>query len=149
MAALVVFVALSWWISQKDKTLTLGQKERLLGVIKSYMTQKVLEKEPNAKDILFADLHTEPVNASKTLKAHFKFSYLQTDAQGRQNKVHRKGHFLVTSADGLQWKAQIDEVGDVKVEFVDALEINTSEPLPDETSSDNSVPPELTSEDSP
>lgn len=118
-----VIFTLSWFIANKEQPLTSGEKQRLLKVIQDYMTQKVLDKEPNAKDIQFADLYTEEIEKGQTLKAHFKFSYLQTDENQNTQKVHRKGHFFVASADGKQWRAQISEIGDVQVEFMDALEI--------------------------
>lgn len=118
LIAIVVFLQLSWWVSQQDKTLTVSQQNRLLSVIKEYMTQVVKEKEPAAAEIEFSNLQTETVEPGRTLKAHFKFSYLQTSPTGDQDRVFRKGHFLVTSSDGKDWKAQIDEINDVEVQFI-------------------------------
>ena len=123
LIAIIVVLQLSWWITQKDKALTQSQKNRLLNVVKEYMTQAVKAKEPDASDIEFSNLYTETVETGRVLKAHFKFSYLQQLPTGTPNKVHRKGHFLVTSNDGQQWKAQIDEINDVQVEFIDAQPI--------------------------
>ena len=136
-----VIVVLSWFMTHKDQSLTSGEKQRLLGVIEGYMTQKVLEKEPNAKEIKFADLRTVDIEEGKTMKAYFKFSYLQTDSSNQTQRVHRKGHFLVASADGSQWRAQIDDIGDVQVEFMDALEISGDKnAVPEEEDSDTSAP---------
>ena len=142
-----VVIVLSWFIANKDESLSPGEKQRLLGVIEGYMTQKVLEKEPNAKEIKFADLRTEEIEEGETLKAHFKFSYLQTDASNNTQRVHRKGHFLVASADGSQWRAQIDEIGDVQVEFMDALNIEgDKDATPEEDSATEGSNPEAPTE---
>jgi hypothetical protein len=123
LIAIVIILQLSWWFSQKDKALTQGQKNRLLNVVKEYMTQSVKAKEPEASEIEFSNLYTETVEEGKVLKAHFKFSYLQKLPDAPPNKVHRKGHFLVTSNDGMQWKAQIDQINDVQVEFIESFNI--------------------------
>jgi len=140
--AIVVFLTLSFWVFQRDKELTVSQQNRILNVIEEYMTQKVLDKEPNAAEIEFSNLQTETITKGEKLKAHFKFSYLQTTPEGTQNRVFRKGHFLVLSENGNDWKAKINDINDVQVEFIDPLPIegDLSNPVKDESDGDASTP---------
>jgi|GEM_PF-2918417 len=120
-----VVIGLALFIGTQSNSLNSEEQQKLLGVIEDYMTEKVLQKEPNAKEIQFSDLHVEEIEEGKALKAHFKFSYIQTDASNNSQRVFRKGNFLVASNDGNQWKAKINDINDVQVEFMNGLEIES------------------------
>ena len=73
------------------------------------------------------------------MKAHFSFSYMEANQDGEMEKVYRKGTFLITSEDGKKWTAQIEQAGDVKVEFMEPFEITDDgvEPVNDGDNTDS------------
>ena len=83
------------------------------------------------------------------MKAHFKFSYMEPNADGEMEKVYRRGTFLITSKDGNKWTAQIENAGDVKVEFMEPFEITeegeveqVDEPASEEETTDSQDDPD-------
>lgn len=117
------FIAFTFWFSKRAEDLTIDQKNKMNNLIKQYMTQAVQNNQPDASEIEFSNIHTETVEAGKKMKAHFKFSYMEPNKDGAMEKVYRKGTFLITSEDGLKWKAQIESAGDIKVEYMEPFEI--------------------------
>lgn len=124
LIVVIGFIAFTFWFSKRANELTLDQMNKMNLMIAQYMTEAVQNNQPEATDIEFSRIHTEVVERGKKLKAHFRFSYMEPNADGQIEKVYRRGTFLITSEDGDNWKAQIEEAGDVKVEFMEPFEID-------------------------
>lgn len=127
LIVVMAFIAFTFWFSQRAEELTVEQMNKMNNMITQYMTQSVQNNQPNASEIEFSKIYTEVLESGRKMKAHFKFSYLEPNAQGQMEKVYRKGSFLITSTDGNQWSAKIEEAGDVKVEFMEPFEITGEE----------------------
>jgi len=125
LLVVIVFIAFTFWFSKKTDDLTIDQMNRMNNMITRYMTDAVQNNNPNITDIDFSKIYTEVVEPGKEMKAHFKFSYLEPNADGEMEKVYRKGTFRITSEDGLKWVAQIEQAGDVQVEYMKPFEINS------------------------
>ncbi len=119
----VIFIGFTFWFSKKTEELSIDQINKMNNLISQYMTQAVQNNNPEATDIEFSKIYTEVLESGRKMKAHFKFSYMEPNAEGQVEKVYRKGSFLITSEDGQQWKAQIESASDVKVEFMEPFEI--------------------------
>ena len=135
----LIFLQGTWWLSQQKRDLTVSQHNKITNLIQEYMTQAVKKKEPEAKDIQFSNVYTEVVEEGKKMKAHFKFSYQQIQPDGSFSTIHRKGQFFIASSDGNDWKAQVEQVQDVQVEFMEPQTIsptNESTPSPEEAKSE-------------
>lgn len=120
----VAFLQLTWCFSQQKRDLTVSQHNKITTLIRQYMTQAVKSKEPGASDIEFSSIYTEIVEEGKKMKAHFKFSYMQPSENSEASRVQRKGSFFITSEDGKDWRAQVEEVNDVQVQFIEAQSIS-------------------------
>ncbi len=131
LLVVVLFIAFTFWFSRKTEQLSLSQMNKMNNLITQYMTQAVQNKQPNATNIEFSAINPEVIESGRKMKAHFKFSYMEPNAQGEMEKVYRRGTFLITSEDGQQWKAQIEQAGDVKVEFMQPF--NVTDDTPSET----------------
>ena len=118
------FIAFTFWFSKRAEDLTLDQMNKMNNLITQYMTQAVQNNQPNVQEIKFSKIYTEVVESGRKMKAHFKFSYTEANEQGELEKVYRKGTFLITSEDGEKWTAQIENAGDVKVEFMEPFLID-------------------------
>ena len=123
----VAFIGFTFWFSKQSEDLSIDQMNKINNLITQYMTQIVQEKQPDATDIEFSKIYTEVIESGRKLVAHFKFSYIEPNEDGKLEKVYRRGSFLITSEDGEQWKAQIEKAGDVKVEFLDPHEVKKGE----------------------
>lgn len=123
LLVVVLFIAFTFWFSRKTEDLTLDQMNKMNSMITQYMTQAVQTNQPNATEIDFSKISTEILEEGKKMRAHFSFSYVEPNAAGELEKVHRKGTFIITSEDGRKWTAQIEEAGDVQVEFMKPFEI--------------------------
>lgn len=124
--SVIGFIAFTTWFSQRADELSQSQINKMNKIITEYMTQAVLNQQPEATDIEFSKVLTEVVKEGREMKAHFQFSYMQPNSNGEKEKIHRKSTFLITSKDGDQWKAQIESASDVKVEFMEPLTIPAS-----------------------
>ncbi len=124
LLVVIIFIAFTFWFSKKTDDLTIDQMNRMNNMITRYMTDAVQNNNPNITDIDFSNIDTEVVERGKEMKAHFKFSYMEPNAEGDLEKVYRKGTFRITSEDGLKWVAQIEQAGDVQVEYLKPFEIN-------------------------
>lgn len=118
------FITFTFWFSRKSEDLSLDQMNKMNNMIVQYMTQAVQNHQPNATDIEFSKPHTEVIERGREMKVHFKFSYVEPDANGNKEKVYRKGSFMITSEDGSQWRAQIEQASDIKIEFLDPMNVN-------------------------
>ncbi len=123
LIVVVLFIGFTAWFSKRTEDLTIDQMNKMNNLITQYMTQAVQNHNPKATDIDFSKIYTEVIEKGKTMKAHFSFSYLEQNPEGAMEKVYRKGTFLITSEDGQKWTAQIEQAGDVKVEFMEPFEI--------------------------
>lgn len=119
----IAFLQLTWWFSQQKRDLSVSQHNKITTLIREYMTQAVKGKEPNATDIEFSSIYTEVVEEGKKMKAHFKFSYMQPSENGEASRIQRKGSFFIASEDGDNWKAQVEQVNDVQVQFMETQTI--------------------------
>ncbi len=126
LLAVIGFIAFTFWFSKRTEELSIDQMNKMNNMIAQYMTQAVQNNQPNATDIEFSKIYTEVLESGKKMKAHFKFSYIEPNEQGEMEKVYRKGSFLITSEDGNQWKAQIEEAGDIKIEFLQPYDVTDS-----------------------
>ena len=124
LIVVIVFICVTFWLSQKTQEITVDQMNKMNNLITQYMTQAVKNNQPNATDIEFSKIYTEVIDRGKKMKAHFKFSYIEPNSDGEMEKVYRKGTFLITSEDGQKWTAQIEQAGDVKVEFMEPFDIS-------------------------
>lgn len=144
LVAVILFIGFTWWVSQKTQELSVQQINKMNNLIGQYMTNAVQSQQPNATDIEFSQIYTEVLEKGRKMKAHFKFSYMEPNANGDMEKVYRKGSFIITSEDGDQWKAQIEQVGDVQVEFMKPFTIragqDTVEEFSEESSQEESTP---------
>ena len=122
----IVFIGVTFWLSRKTDDLTIDQMNRMNDTITEYMTQALQEKNPDATEIEFSKIYTEVIESGKEMRAHFKFSYMEPNKEDEMERVYRKGSFLITSEDGEQWTARIEEAGDVKVEFMESFGITGS-----------------------
>lgn len=150
LVIVIAFIAFTFWFSKKTEELTIDQMNKMNNMITQYMTQAVQSNQPEAQDIEFSKIYTEVIESGKKMKAHFKFSYTEPNEQGEMEKVYRKGSFLITSEDGDQWTAQIEEAGDVKVEFMEPFDV-TDENAPEPgtaTESEPATPEDPSSEES-
>ena len=125
LLVVVAFIAFTFWFSKKAEDLTIDQMNKMNSLIAQYMTQSVKNNQPDATEIEFSRIHTEVVEPGKKMKAHFTFSYVEPNEQGEMEKVYRKGNFLITSDDGEKWTAQIENAGDVKVEFMEPFDVTS------------------------
>lgn len=135
LLVVMAFIAFTFWFSRKTETLSLDQMNRMNTMITQYMTQAVQTNQPNATEIDFSKISTEVLEEGKKMRAHFAFSYVEPNAAGENEKVYRKGTFLITSEDGSKWTAQIESAGDVQVEFIKPFQItpdgvDTAQPAP-------------------
>jgi hypothetical protein len=137
----IAFIAFTFWFSKKTEDLTIDQMNKMNNMITQYMTQSVQNNQPNVKNIEFSKIYTEVMEPGKKMKAHFKFSYMEPNEKGEMEKVYRKGSFLITSDDGNQWNAQIEEAGDVKIEFMEPFDV-----APQEGGAEESTTPEANKE---
>ena len=122
----IVFIGVTFWLSRKTDDLTIDQMDRMNDAITEYMTQALEEKNPEATEIEFSKIYTEVIESGKQMRAHFKFSYMEPNKEDEMERVYRKGSFLITSEDGKQWTARIEQAGDVKVEFMESFDIKGS-----------------------
>ncbi len=127
LLVVIGFIAFTFWFSKRTEELSIDQMNKMNNMIAQYMTQAVQSNQPNATDIEFSKIYTEVLESGRKMKAHFKFSYIEPNEKGEREKVYRKGSFLITSEDGNQWKAQIEQAGDIKVEFLDPFDVNNAE----------------------
>lgn len=136
LVAVIIFISFTWWVSQKTQDLSVQQISKMNNMIAQYMTQTVQNQQPDITEIEFSKISTEVIEPGKKMKANFKFSYMVPNASGELEKVYRKGSFLITSEDGDKWTAQIEQVGDVQVEFMEPFTITEGEdtPAPEELS---------------
>ena len=132
----ILFIGFTFWFSKRAEDLTIDQMNKMNVMITQYMTQAVEVKQPNATDIEFSKIYTEVVEPGRKMKAHFKFSYIEPNQDGEMEKIYRKGSFLITSDDGDQWKAQIEEAGDVQVEFMEPFNVDSSSASSEDPSSE-------------
>lgn len=123
LVIVIAFICFTFWFSKRSEELTIDQMNKINNLITAYMTQAVQNNQPNATEIEFSKIYTEVLESGKEMKAHFKFSYMEPNANGEMEKVYRRGTFLITSEDGNKWTAQIENAGDVKVEFMEPFEI--------------------------
>lgn len=123
LVIVIAFICFTFWFSKRSEELTIDQMNKINNLITAYMTQAVQNNQPNATEIEFSKIYTEVLESGKEMKAHFKFSYMEPNANGEMEKVYRRGTFLITSDDGNKWTAQIENAGDVKVEFMEPFEI--------------------------
>ncbi len=128
LIVVIVFIALTFWFSKETEDLSIDQMSRMNRMITDYMTQVLAEKHPDAVEIDFSKIYNDVIESGRKMKAHFKFSYKEPNERGDLEKVYRKGSFLITSEDGKKWTAKIEEAGDVKVEFMEPFDINSSQP---------------------
>jgi hypothetical protein len=135
LLVVIAFVVFTFWFSKQTEDLTIDQMNRMNNMITQYMTDAVQNNNPEITDIEFSRIYTEVVERGREMKAHFKFSYLEPNAEGEMEKVYRKGTFKITSEDGLKWIAQIEQAGDVQVEYLQPFEINANEDAPSSASS--------------
>lgn len=126
LLVVIAFIAFTFWFSKKTDDLTIDQMNRMNNMIARYMTDAVQNNNPNVSDIDFSKIYTEVVETGKEMKAHFKFSYMEPNAEGDMEKVYRKGTFRITSEDGFKWVAQIERAGDVQIEYLQPFAINSS-----------------------
>lgn len=124
------FIAFTFWFSKQTEDLTIDQMNRMNTMIAQYMTAAVQNNNPDITDVDFSKIYTEVIERGREMKAHFKFSYMEPNQDGDMEKVYRKGSFRITSEDGLKWVAQIEEAGDVQVEYLQPFEINAGEDSP-------------------
>ena len=136
LLVVIFFVGFTFWFSKRAEDLTIDQMNKMNKMITQYMTQSVEAKQPNATDIDFSKIYTEVVEPGRRMKAHFKFSYMEPNKDGDNEKVYRKGSFLITSEDGEQWKAQIEEAGDVQVEFMKPFDVTSTSTASEDPSSE-------------
>ena len=139
LVAVIVFIGFTWWVSQKTQDLSVQQINKMNSLIEQYMTQAVQNNQPDASEIDFSQIQTEVVEKGRKMRANFKFSYMEPNAQGEMEKVYRKGSFLITSEDGDKWVAQIEKAGDVQVEFMQPFTITNGQDTPD---ANGNPPPE-------
>jgi len=123
LLAVIGFIAFTFWFSKRTEELSIDQMNKMNNMIAQYMTQAVQNNQPSATNIEFSKIYTEVLESGKKMKAHFKFSYIEPNEKGEMEKVYRKGSFLITSEDGNQWKAQIEEAGDIKIEFLEPYDV--------------------------
>lgn len=124
LVAVAAFIIFTAWFSKKTEELTIDQMNKMNNLISQYMTQAVQTNQPNATDIEFSQIYTEVIESGKKMKAQFKFSYIEPNSAGEMEKVYRKGTFLITSEDGKQWTAQIEQADDIKVEFMEPFQVD-------------------------
>lgn len=158
------FLIFTWKVSTSKKDLTLSEQQRLNEVISEFVTKAVQEKVPNATDIQFSKLYTEVLEPGEKMRAHFSFSYLENTEAPKPSPTgliqdmplpkedlrrYRKGSFFITSKDGNQWNAKIEKIDDIKIEFVEPLDMSkdysveaSPEPKPAETKSEPTSTPE-------
>lgn len=141
LLAVIAFVGFTFWFSKQTEDLSIDQMNKMNRLITQYMTRSVQNQNPQAQEIEFSRIYTEVVESGKKMKAHFKFSYVEPNEKGELEKVYRKGTFLITSQDGNKWKAQIENAGDVKVEFLSPFDVTKAGAVPGEA-------PEEVNEDS-
>ena len=124
---IIGFLAVTWWVSEQKRDLSVQQISKMNSLIQNYMVEAVRTNQPDVSDIDFSKINTEVIEKGRKMKAHFKFSYMQPTEDGEPTKVFRKGSFLITSLDGDKWRAQIEQVGDVQVEFFEPLTIKAGD----------------------
>ncbi len=149
LVIVIAFICFTFWFSKRSEELTIDQMNKINNLITAYMTQAVQNNQPNATEIEFSKIYTEVIESGKEMKAHFKFSYMEPNADGEMEKVYRRGTFLITSKDGNKWTAQIENAGDVKVEFMEPFEITeegeveqVDEPASEEETTDSQDDPD-------
>ena len=121
----VAFVGFTFWFSKQAEDLTIDQMNKMNGMITRYMTEALVKNQPEVKDVEFSKIYTEVIESGRKMKAHFKFSYFEPNADGGFDKIYRKGSFIITSEDGDNWKAQIEKANDVKVEFLEPFDVTS------------------------
>jgi hypothetical protein len=149
LVIVIAFICFTFWFSKRSEELTIDQMNKINNLITAYMTQAVQNNQPNATEIEFSKIYTEVIESGKEMKAHFKFSYMEPNADGEMEKVYRRGTFLITSKDGNKWTAQIENAGDLKVEFMEPFEITeegeveqVDEPASEEETTDSQDDPD-------
>lgn len=148
----LAFLIFTWKISNSKKDLSISEQQKLNEVLGEFVSKAVQEKVPGAKDIQFTKIYTEVLEPGEKMRAHFSFSYTEskntsegaeTNSDNDDLRRHRKGSFYITSNDGNQWTAKIEKIDDVKIEFVEALDVSKDIP-PEESQPKNTNTPPVT-----
>ncbi|MCB0377473.1 MAG: hypothetical protein KDD33_03190 [Bdellovibrionales bacterium] len=130
LVVVVIFIAFTWWFAQQTGGLSAQQINKMENIIADYLAEAMMENQPNIQEVEFDTLRTESLESGRKMRVHFNLSYLAPNDQGQMERVHREGSFMVTSEDGDKWKAQIEQAGDTKVEFLEPFEIYSDGSVP-------------------
>ena len=149
LLAVIIFISFTWWVSKKTQDLSVQQINKMNKMIEQYMTQAVQSNQPDVSEIDFSQFNTEVIEKGHKMRAHFKFSYMEPDSEGNMRKVYRKGSFIMTSEDGDKWTAQIEQAGDVQVEFMKPFTITSGEDTMDAQGNPPPENPESAGEEAP